>query len=174
MKHSLFGRTVLTPDSSGVPLFTPSSAPSQPHSRPAPAPAPLAPLSTSPLSASALPTSPLSVHHLAGHLRADSVGSAASPTLKREFSDDDRHPDYYGHDGDRHLQQKRRPLDNGVQPQPASSNPSPSRERSTASPCEPHSKKQKRNKPTLSCFECVERKTKVRLADSSLIGYKKK
>lgn len=26
---------------------------------------------------------------------------------------------------------------------------------------EPHKKKQKRNKPTLSCFECVERKTKV-------------
>lgn len=28
---------------------------------------------------------------------------------------------------------------------------------------EPHRKKQKRNKPTLSCFECVERKTKVGL-----------
>lgn len=28
---------------------------------------------------------------------------------------------------------------------------------------EPQRKKQKRNKPTLSCFECVERKTKVRL-----------
>ncbi|KAK3318328.1 hypothetical protein B0H66DRAFT_532840 [Apodospora peruviana] len=35
---------------------------------------------------------------------------------------------------------------------------------STASPTtEPHKKKQKRNKPTLSCFECVERKTKVRV-----------
>lgn len=29
---------------------------------------------------------------------------------------------------------------------------------------EPQRKKQKRNKPTLSCFECVERKTKVRPA----------
>lgn len=28
---------------------------------------------------------------------------------------------------------------------------------------EPHKKKQKRNKPTLSCYECVERKTKVGL-----------
>lgn len=33
---------------------------------------------------------------------------------------------------------------------------------STASPtAEPPRKKQKRNKPTLSCFECVERKTKA-------------
>lgn len=32
---------------------------------------------------------------------------------------------------------------------------------STASPGEGHKKKQKRNKPTLSCFECVERKTKA-------------
>lgn len=41
------------------------------------------------------------------------------------------------------------------------------RDSSTASPtadAHPPKKKQKRNKPTLSCFECVERKTKVRLS----------
>jgi len=39
------------------------------------------------------------------------------------------------------------------------------RDSSTASPsAEPERKKQKRNKPTLSCFECVERKTKVGLS----------
>jgi hypothetical protein len=39
------------------------------------------------------------------------------------------------------------------------------RDSSTASPAttgDQPRKKQKRNKPTLSCFECVERKTKVR------------
>lgn len=36
------------------------------------------------------------------------------------------------------------------------------RDSSTASPAgQPNRKKQKRNKPTLSCFECVERKTKA-------------
>lgn len=42
--------------------------------------------------------------------------------------------------------------------------PAPDRDSSTASPtAEPQRKKQKqkRNKPTLSCFECVERKTKA-------------
>jgi hypothetical protein len=41
------------------------------------------------------------------------------------------------------------------------------RDGSTASPTtdgQPQKKKQKRNKPTLSCFECVERKTKAGLA----------
>lgn len=42
---------------------------------------------------------------------------------------------------------------------------------STASPTtEPHKKKQKRNKPTLSCFECVERKTKVCIATSLIVS----
>lgn len=35
---------------------------------------------------------------------------------------------------------------------------------------EPQKKKQKRNKPTLSCYECVERKTKVGLFFVSLCG----
>ncbi|KXX82166.1 Acetamidase regulatory protein [Madurella mycetomatis] len=40
--------------------------------------------------------------------------------------------------------------------------PAQDRDSSTASPtAEPQRKKQKRNKPTLSCFECVERKTKA-------------
>lgn len=34
---------------------------------------------------------------------------------------------------------------------------------------EPTKKKQKRNKPTLSCHECVERKTKVRYCVHSLL-----
>jgi hypothetical protein len=39
------------------------------------------------------------------------------------------------------------------------------RDSSTASPSgQPNRKKQKRNKPTLSCFECVERKTKACLS----------
>lgn len=39
---------------------------------------------------------------------------------------------------------------------------SQARDSSTASPGGPNRKKQKRNKPTLSCYECVERKTKAR------------
>lgn len=35
---------------------------------------------------------------------------------------------------------------------------------------EPSKKKQKRNKPTLSCHECVERKTKVRKVGSWLFS----
>ena len=34
----------------------------------------------------------------------------------------------------------------------------------------PQKKKQKRNKPTLSCVECVERKTKVRWTNHGLFG----
>ncbi len=40
----------------------------------------------------------------------------------------------------------------------------------TNSPAEPSRKKQKRNKPTLSCSECVERKTKVRLRLSTAMA----
>jgi hypothetical protein len=37
---------------------------------------------------------------------------------------------------------------------------------------QPQKKKQKRNKPTLSCLECVERKTKVRVVESRGITHK--
>lgn len=43
-------------------------------------------------------------------------------------------------------------------------------EQQTSQDGPPAKKKQKRNKPTLSCEECVERKTKVRFGLSEAIG----
>ena len=50
--------------------------------------------------------------------------------------------------------------------------PDDDQDSSTASPAATEDqprKKQKRNKPTLSCFECVERKTKVRSIELPLL-----
>lgn len=41
---------------------------------------------------------------------------------------------------------------------------------SATSPGDPEKKKRKRNKPTLSCFECVERKTKASPPDEFFVS----
>jgi hypothetical protein len=63
---------------------------------------------------------------------------------------------------------------NGTGPSPGLGTPTDDQESNAASPdqcARRQRKKQKRNKPTLSCYECVDRKTKVRFLQSSLIQY---
>jgi hypothetical protein len=72
--------------------------------------------------------------------------------VKRESYDYDEEEDDADEDDDRRRFSFSAPSRNRID-----------RESSDVSPtAEPQRKKQKRNKPTLSCFECVERKTKAR------------
>lgn len=91
--------------------------------------------------------SPTPSHHRLP--RGNGFSTAVATGIKREYHNDG---DVFGD------QQFQQPLD-GVytQQSPTGSGVGDS---STTSPVEPQKKKQKRNKPTLSCFECVERKTK--------------
>lgn len=111
MEQSLFGQTVLTPNSVA-----------STYASPAP-----------------------------GHQHLQGAGTG----LKREFPTTP-----HGDDDDRYSH-RRHPLDVARAQQTLNAGPGPLRDGSTVSPSETSAKKQKRNKPTLSCFECVERKTKV-------------
>lgn len=74
--------------------------------------------------------------------------------LKREpgYEDDDQ----YGYNSDEDSRRRMSRLSNGYPDQ-------------NDSAAEARRKKQKRNKPTLSCFECVERKTKVITSSSTVL-----
>lgn len=87
---------------------------------------------------------------------AANAAAAVISGFKREFQDDRPDVDRYPHR--RHL-----PLDGGGGAVVEQTVSPVEMDDGSASPSDTPAKKQKRNKPTLSCFECVERKTKVRI-----------
>ena len=123
MEQSLFGQTVLTPNSGAANYASPALG----HP-----------------------------HHLQGPAGA-AAGASATTGLKREFPDD-QHQHV-----DRHSHQRHRLDGAGIRAAAVNVVSPVDREDESASPSDTPAKKQKRNKPTLSCFECVERKTKVGL-----------
>jgi hypothetical protein len=115
----------------------------------------LTPTSSSTIYASTLPSFPAQQHQQS---RANGSVNAVAAGAKRGYEDD-------GDDVNGRSFQRQRQLNGpGREVETPSRDESNPRDSSTASPSgEPQKKRQKRNKPTLSCFECVERKTKARL-----------
>jgi hypothetical protein len=111
---------------------------------------------TSTIYASTLPSFPASSQQQ--QQSNGSINVIAGGT-KRDYDDDGG-----GHVNGHSFQRPRQLNGAGRQDETPTRDESHARDSSTASPGgEPQKKKQKRNKPTLSCFECVERKTKARL-----------